>query len=135
MGILSDGRDQFGAGLETVVRTHPGFLLAQQAGGFAPPPLDDVADAPSVAAYINHGRLVVDCPDCNGAEMVWPETALMLCHSCGNRAVGGKWRRVVLPPRLADIEGTLGERPDARTRNWHPGESVADLRREHEERR
>jgi hypothetical protein len=132
---VRDGRDYFGADLETTLRTHPGFVGAQLALGFAVPPLDDVADAAPVAATINHGRLIVECPDCRGAEMVWRERPLLLCHSCGNRAVGGEWRRVALPGDLPALEAELSERADAATRNWRPGETVDDLRREREERR
>jgi NMD protein affecting ribosome stability and mRNA decay len=99
------------------------------------PPLDEVADAAPVAATINHGRLIAECPDCRGAEMVWRERPLLLCHSCGNRAIGGKWRRVALPGDLPAIEAELSGRGDAATRNWLPGETPAELRREREERR
>jgi hypothetical protein len=84
--------------------------------------------AKPAVAYVNWGRWVADCPcGCGGAELVEPDQPFM-CASCWNR--GGAWLPVAWPAERAQIERTLVERSDARTRNWHPRESVADLRHE-----
>jgi hypothetical protein len=71
-----------------------------------------------VAAYINHGRWVADCP-CNGAELVGPGED-MVCGSCGTIS------SVDFPDTAADIEKVLGLR-DPYNQNWHPGETVDEL--------
>lgn len=136
MGIvIVDGAAHFGAGLEAVYRLHPAFAGAAARVGVVVPPLDRVANAPPAPARINHNRLIADCPDCGGAVYAWREGPhLLLCPECWNGAVGGAWRRIALPRNLAAIEAALGERPLPATRNWSPGESVADLRRERAER-
>lgn len=94
-----------------------------------------VKAAEAVVAYVNHGRWVADCPDpaCAGAELVDPAEPLFYCLSCYNAAVGGAWRPVRFPPRSARqaIEQALLERARPERRNWYPGETVEDLRREH----
>jgi hypothetical protein len=132
---IVDGQANFGADLATVWRNHPAFVSAAERFGFVAPPLAAVADAPPLPAVVNHGRLLADCPDCGGAEFVWHEGPhLILCASCFNGAVGGKWRRVALPDDYAAIAAALLARPLPLNRNWTPGESLADLRRENAER-
>jgi len=82
--------------------------------------------APAVA-YVNHGRLVADCPTdgCGGALLVHRTAGLFLCPYC---LVGP--RRIVTPRDLDAIEAMLGMRPVLTTRNWRPGETLADLRLE-----
>jgi len=136
MGVLKmaiiDGAAHFQASLATVYHLHPTHQLLATRAGVTVPPLDQVATAPPVAARINHNRLLVDCPDCNGAEFVWREQPLLMCCNCWNARVGGLWRAVTLPPDLAHIEAALVERLDPQSRNWTPGETVADLLRENE---
>jgi hypothetical protein len=132
---IVDGQAQFGAGLETVWRHHPLFVQLAERGGFVVPPLTERADAPPIHARINHGNLIADCPDCGGAEFVWQEGPyLFLCASCLNGAVGGKWRRVALTQDYAAIVAALAVRPLPQNRNWEPGETATDLRRENAER-
>lgn len=137
MGILIvDGERHFGADLETVMRNHPDFVFAAGRLGVTVPPLTDVAKVPPAPARINQNRWIVDCPDCGGAEYAFRDTPLMMCASCFNGGIGGKWRPVVFPPakKLAVVESVLGLRPNPATRNWSRGESVAALRRENKER-
>ena len=81
----------------------------------------------TVLARVNYGRWIADCPDCAGAELVEPGK-LFSCRSCGAEP-----RRVVFPDERGEIEELLLARPMAENRNWEPGETLADLRRENEE--
>ena len=74
-----------------------------------------------LAAYVNWGRWVVNCPNCNSAELAAPGAAAFHCRECGY-ADGVLW-----PADLAAIEAALSKRPDARNRNWCPGETVEQL--------
>lgn len=98
------------------------------------PPLDRVADLPPLAACISAGYWIAVCP-C-GADgvpapggVVWLDRPLIWCIRCENASAGGDWRRVAGPAAedRAAIEAVLICRPDPLTRNWAPGESVADL--------
>ena len=87
----------------------------------------DPIDAP-VDAYVNRGRWIAEC-ECGGAEIVDPITRLFMCASCFNLDHKHRWRLVALPDATTSqvIEAALVMRPELRTRNWRPGESVADL--------
>jgi len=108
--------------------------------GFGPLP-DPTEDNTSgtVAARINHGRWLVDCPGCNSALVVDLSQPVFMCVECGNATNDGKWFQVTLPRNRRALEAELLQRPfgrnpaDAPTRNWEPGETVADLRRENAE--
>lgn len=91
------------------------------------------APAPlGVAAYVNEGRWVVECPDCLGAQLAAREDRRFLCHCCGNVAIGGHWRPVAWPEDVPGIEAALELRPEVNA-HWLPGESVAHLKRENAE--
>lgn len=112
--------------------------------------LDHPSGAP-VLARVYQGQWIADC-ECNGASFVDPDFPAFLCFSCGNRANGGQARPVEFPPDWREIERLLLERPvddlrgltDAEraglaqpmiivegqgglSRNWLPGETLADL--------
>ena len=92
--------------------------------------------------FMNDGRWVADCAtvDCSGAERLWPDgeirhrddghdygiTLAGVLH-CGNC---GLTTQVEFPENMEEIEAVLDQRPVPQTRNWHPGESVDDLKRE-----
>ena len=108
--------------------------------GFGPLPEPTPATiAGRVQARINHGRWLVDCPGCNSALVVDLSEQVFMCVECGNAANDGRWLQVTLPRNRKAIEAELLQRPfgrnpaDAPTRNWEPGETVADLRRENAE--
>lgn len=84
-----------------------------------------------LVATVNHGRWLVICPDCGGAEYAWEEK-YMLCLSCYNAKVGHRFRPFVFPSERGRIEELLIVRP-LPNRNWSLGETVADLERENEE--
>lgn len=87
-------------------------------------------------AYVNHGRWIAECPDgCGFAVVTSRDKPVFFCRKCRNATVGGKFRRVVYPPDIDKIEYHLLKRParhplEAPTRNWKPGEAIADLIRE-----
>ena len=94
----------------------------------------------TVAARINHGRWIVDCPGgCGSAMIVTENPDLFLCPECGSPENGGNWYRVTFPGEKAAIENILLRRPafrpdNAPARNWIPGETVATLRQENRNR-
>lgn len=98
--------------------------------------LDEAMAAPlgskliAIEVYANHGRWVVECPVCHGAQLAVRDDPRFMCVSCGNVSVGGKWRPVVWPKDHAKIEALLDRRPMAHNRNWAPGETVQSLLRE-----
>lgn len=100
--------------------------------------------------YLNHGRWVADCPRpyCTNAEAFgnvagFPgglrsdhfECRATLDFGNGPVPIGGCGLRcgVDWPPNIADIEALVLARPALITRNWRPGESLADLMRENVE--
>lgn len=85
-----------------------------------------------IAARINHGRWIMDCPYCSGAEMVDPDDKRFFCLHCFMEENLNKPRPVTFPPkpqRLA-IERVLLLRPLKINRNWFPGETIAELKQE-----
>lgn len=88
----------------------------------------EAATHPSAAtpAYLNHGRWVVDCPDCNGAQLACRTDHRFMCNECGNVVIAGLWRMVSWPADLDAIEAALAGRP-IHNQNWRPGETVDDL--------
>lgn len=78
---------------------------------------------------VNWGQWIWDCsePHCNNAEGMTPGQAEVVCSNCGRIA------SVVWPAGVFEIERVLALRPVPQTRNWYPGETVADLNRENAE--
>ena len=137
--MIVDGRAKFGCSLEDFYR-QPIMVTHVARLGILIPPLASVATdaAPALARIdVDDGqpRWIADCPDCaargrSRAEYVWVAAPFMFCTACGNRAIGGKWRRVDLPPDRATIEALLMARPDPETRWWSPGETIEQLQNE-----
>lgn len=86
----------------------------------------------TVPAIVNHGRWIVECPFCTGAQFASRTDPRFLCITCRNALVAGAWVRVVWPsPEDQErIEQLLGARADARHMNWRAEESTEDLARE-----
>jgi len=78
---------------------------------------------------LNHGRWVVECPDCHGAQLACFDDHRFMCNECGNVAVGNLWRAIEWPANRAAIEDAVIGRPEA-NQNWLPVETVADLQRQ-----
>ncbi len=91
-------------------------------------------------AYINYGRIVVDCPEpgCSDAREVHPPKVEDVCHH-------GHPFRIDLPPdsEITAILGELAKRANDADRAWYPaghlraelagqptGQTVEDLREE-----
>lgn len=109
----------------------PGPSYDEDGNALPAPPLA------TVAAYVNHGRWVADCPTpgCGGALCLSRQASLFLCPQCWNAANGGQWMAVTFPAAKQQIEALLLRRPaaddwTAPARNWRPGESTAQLRAE-----
>ena len=81
---------------------------------------------PAPVARVEHGRWLVDCPHCNGAELtdkLWNST---ICGSCG-----AEFRQVSWPINMTEIEDVLLVRPPHR-QHWFPSETVNQLEDENE---
>lgn len=115
-------------------------------------------------AYLNQGRWVAECPDCHSAVKVKDLGAAAVyrtfgCVECGYGVPKGAWKRfdrmpvavrieyhldeivrggtvpVRFPEDVETIETELAKRGRAIHRNWKPGETVADLKRENAKHR
>lgn len=84
----------------------------------------------TVQAEINHGRWIVKCPFCAGAEMAEPNDKRFYCLSCFNEQVGGKWLLVEFPKNPGKIEIELLKRSKKQNRNWTSGETAKNLQDE-----
>jgi hypothetical protein len=90
------------------------------------------------AARMNWSRWIIDCAHCTSGltpghhlydergvmvrySIEWGDAA-MRCWDCGGLTEGVLW-----PADPAAIEAILGMRPDERTRNWYPGETLDAL--------
>lgn len=82
-----------------------------------------------IAAYVNHGRWIAECPDCANAQLACPDDQRFMCNNCANAMNGGLWRRVIWPKNRAQLEAVLKLRPPE-NQHWTPGETVADLKAE-----
>jgi len=106
--------------------------------GFGPlPDPTETNTSGTVAARINHGRWIVDCPGCNSALVIDLGQLVFMCVECGNAANDGKWFAVTVPSNRKAIETELLKRPwngrnpaEAVNRNWEPGETLAALQQE-----
>lgn len=84
---------------------------------------------PHALAVVNHGRWIVRCPHCPGAQMADPEDRRFFCIDCLMAAVKGRWAVVDWPAEVITpaIEEALLQRPTMTTRNWEPGEDISYL--------
>lgn len=82
-----------------------------------------------ITVVVNHGRWIVACPDCTGAQLAALNDPRFMCVDCANQKNRGAWRPVTLPdPDVRpDIEAVLDIRPDVKDQNWLPTETVNDL--------
>jgi len=128
--VLKDQRDIYGGTTPAEVRHRWATILARgnterQARGMTPVAL--VADLRPVAAYVNHGRWVADCPECGGGVGAWPANLEGACLDCGH--VYG----VTFPAGCDRAEEILRSRPP-QNRHWRPdhGETLTDLATENQ---
>lgn len=89
-------------------------------------------------ASVSRNCWVAQCPflHCRGLsfEGIWRPVDgtpdYFYCCSCGNEAVEGQRISIAFAVPPPAIEAALEVRPEAHTRNWNAGESIADLRAE-----
>lgn len=79
----------------------------------------------AVAARVNHGRWIADCPNCAGGALTHPVWRLACCGACGCVMT-----KVTFPTDLAAIERALLRRPVRDAQNWSSDETAEDLERE-----
>jgi len=76
--------------------------------------------------YVNEGRWVTTCLNCNGGIAVAPDIEWCACRDCGSMY------KIVKPDRaeVRAAERVLSHREPG-NRNWHPGkEKIRDLKSE-----
>lgn len=80
---------------------------------------------------MNDSRWVLDCNECRSGAAVDVEAGVSRCFECG-AVYSVDDDTLVLPSAdtIASIVAVLGARPDRRTRNWQPGETLSGLRKE-----
>lgn len=98
------------------------LVLTMTGGGVVAVAAEDVA-----MARMNWSRWIADCSSrhCTSALALAPGTPIMRCFDCG-------WvtERIVWPDHTDAIETLLAMRPDEKTRNWEPGETLEQLANE-----
>jgi hypothetical protein len=84
---------------------------------------------PTAEAVVNHGRWIVRCPFCTGAQLADPDERVFFCIDCLNHKVQGRIVRVKWPsPALrGPIEQALTDRPVTTNRNWESREELSYL--------
>lgn len=85
--------------------------------------LKPVSSKPPLFARINHGRWLVNCPNCNNVEYAF-EDNLLFCSQCSNG--DGETRRVVISGERKQIEDILGKRLIT-NRHWNILETTDKL--------
>lgn len=106
---------------------HAALLSILRARGIDPDSIGghDAPTGTAIVAVVNHGRWVVPCPWCNGAELGTPGDPF-LCSNCLN---GGsrRYAPVTYPNDAETIESALVVRPVHETRNWRAPETIEIL--------
>lgn len=121
---------RFAGGSRTPASKGAEWIHQWLAQGDRPSGLDKgTAPGAGIPAYVNHGRWVVGCPDCNNAQLACRTDKRFLCNECGNVAVSGLWRPVIWPTDAAAIETEL-EKRKLPNQNWAPTQSLKDLKAE-----
>ena len=84
-------------------------------------------------ALLNHGRWVVDCPADDCVAVLFADRPACECRDvsvCDHPSIPcGAPVEATFPPRRDDIDRLLNVRPRV-NRNWLPGETLAELKRE-----
>lgn len=84
----------------------------------------DVPEAENPAVYVGAGCWLVRCP-CGDAPSVDPDWAEARCCYCGR-----VFRHLQIPAEADAIETVLLRRPHPLRMNWHPAETLDDLKQE-----
>lgn len=120
--------DLHGLGVRELAAMH--HAARQRRGLRSSRPVETTSGHRPLPACINHGRWLVACPWCAGAELVDPADPVFYCLSCQNEQAGNQLVIVAFPEQREALERLLLRRPDPKTRNWLEGETVDDLLRE-----
>jgi hypothetical protein len=103
---------------------HPTTLKAAIRKGWRVPRMWDASpDGPTVAAFINWGRWVVECPSehCYGhLDVPRDGPHYFWCLACGGAEWSGLWLAVTFPDAAAQIEAAMETIPNQMHRNWQP---------------
>lgn len=106
----------------------PAYLRAwcAKANVSAIPDYPTVPSGRTVNVFVNHGRWMWKCPDCQEAQVASNDDRRAFCCGCFNGGAG--YHTVCWPGDLEriQIEVLLGQRPVV-NRNWWPHESVDQL--------
>lgn len=86
-----------------------------------------------LAARINAGRWIVDCPNCKSAVVASFQNAIFICSNCGSPENNGKWYKVLFPADKEDIEKELLKRPKVENRNLELSEDLEMIKKENKE--
>lgn len=108
-------------------------VIVSRRGSLLPPVRGSLSDT-ELPVEVNHGRWIVNCPFCPGAELADPDDPRFFCLSCGNADANHEWLRVRWPVDKEVIEAVLLARPKDETQNWKEGEPVDKLQAENESR-
>jgi hypothetical protein len=80
----------------------------------------------TLRAFINEGRWIAKCPECNGGVLIHPDWPEAGCPDCGT------WfTSINVPAARVEIEAVLAVRRPI-NQNWLPGETVEQLRFEND---
>jgi hypothetical protein len=94
-----------------------------------PEPRGYAKEAAPLYVEVNHGRWLVKCRECAGAELANPKERWFWCRGCYNHRDAYMLLPVVWPDDPDAVAKELGVRP-TENRNWTPGETVDLLRAE-----
>ena len=72
-------------------------------------------------ARVNHGRWIVDCLNCNSAELLVRGATEFICSNCHQA------HSIIAPMEMNEINIALKVRPRVENRNWTPSETVEML--------
>ena len=83
----------------------------------------------SLQAQVTEGLWFASCPDCKTPVIVDNQEPSFFCTTCLNAGNDGHPYAVDFRGK-AEVEELFARRKDPRTRNWLPGETIEDLKRE-----
>lgn len=88
--------------------------------------------APKAYVRLYRGQWIIDCPFCTSAQHASAEDHRWFCAYCRNETVDFQYVDAVWPDQklLDKIEAVVEARPKMENRNWYPGETVAELKKE-----
>ena len=114
------------------------WILHRPGGWSAPRDLGEALaagtapDSEAVVVVGNHGRWIVQCPNCNSAQLAAPKDHRFMCSECANIAIEGLWRPTIWPRNHAELSAILDQRADRSMQNYEPGETAAELREQND---